>query len=214
MELPIEMRFRVYDYIMTFDNLLSYGSLVKLALRSTSGLQLRGTCQDIYNETKTIFWRNKFCIADLGKSFKMGLSELLDNLREVTWDWHALKILDPQTLIALGLCKQLKVFHLRVTRSVVFGGDHLFDRRQYTYQDEPLAAKFSRSNGFDELLQLRGLETITVENHDHYKFWVKDKYLSNAELKAFETFLASKLTLPKKPPVCRYHILRFCALRC
>jgi hypothetical protein len=100
----------------------------------------------------------------------------------------------------LKTCKKLKTLHLRLTLSCVDvgGSGYAFSKPQYLHQEEPAVAKFRRTNGFDELLSLRGLENISVENSTD----MSQDTLSDQEVLAFQTFLNQMLTQPEEPTVC------------
>lgn len=58
------------------------------------GLQIRGACKQIYEETHKLFWRNRFHIPDLGAQIKTLAPTLTENLQEVSWSWWGFKIKD------------------------------------------------------------------------------------------------------------------------
>ncbi len=92
--------------------------------------------------------------------------------------------------------------HLRLTPECVdVGGDgYAFSKPQYLHQEEPAVAKFKRTNGFDDLLSLRGLENVIVENFTN----LRPETLRDQEVLAFQSFLNQMLTQPKEPIVCFY----------
>ncbi|CZR51233.1 uncharacterized protein PAC_01108 [Phialocephala subalpina] len=203
LKLPIELRFKVYDLTVCSDKTLCVGSYQYCPDEILAGIQLTATCRQIYEETRSMFWRNHFRIRDIfDKQAKLLAPVLTENLRKVTWSWWANKIKDPNTLKTFMQCKNLKIFNLRLTKYAVFSASHGYtsSKRQFLYQDEPAVAKFKLTNGFDELVSLRGLERVTVKNDypsDEVKIRPED--LSDQELKAFETFLTQMLTQPKQP---------------
>jgi len=207
--LPIELRFKVYDLTIISDKGLSFGSYEYGSERILAGIQLTATCRQIYEETRSLFWRNNFKISDFNKQTKLLVPLLTENLREVMFGWWAFKLKDPQILRMLKDCKKLKILHLRLTKwSILSDNDSSNPRRQYLHQDEPAVAKFKRTNGFDDLLSLRGLELVTVKNDYEDRARLKPEALSDEELKAFESFLSKQLTQPKSPKVCVNVILR------
>ena len=75
-------------------------------------------------------------------------------------------------------------------------------RKQSLYHDEPAVQKFKGSNTFDALFSLRGLELVTVNNHEAPSLKVPAERVSEEEIKAFGSFLSQKLTQRKEPDVC------------
>lgn len=215
LKLPIELRLRIYDLTVCSNQTLYIGSWQYSPERILAGVQLRGTCRQIYDETRSLFWRNSFRINGVCEKIKPLLPLLTDNLRELTWDWWAFKIKDVTTLRMINGFKQLKIFHLRLTKYCVYSDPMIlpggFTRVNYLHQSEPAVARFRRTNGFDELLSLRGLELVTVLNHHSGDIRVASGDLSGEELNAFELFLNKQLTQPRQPEVCfDHHFLSNC----
>lgn len=185
------------------DKKVRLGNYDNPSYQMLTGLQLRGTCRQIYDETQGFFWRNNIIIKDICKQIKPLVPLLTENLREVSWEWWNSKIKDPQTLRIFQGCKNLKILHVRLTTwSIDLPGRWAPNAKvQHLYRGEPAVAKFQLVNGFDDLLSLRGLDDVTVKNDLPSDRRIKSVDLSDEELKAFETFLKQKLTRPKQSDV-------------
>ncbi|KAF8854980.1 hypothetical protein BDZ45DRAFT_676602 [Acephala macrosclerotiorum] len=205
LKLPIELRFRIYDMTISSDKKVRLGHYDIPSYEMLTGLQLRGTCRQIYDETRGFFWRNNIIIKDICKQTKLLVPRLTENLREVSWEWWNSKIKDPQTLRMFQDCKNLKILHVRLTKWSIYLPRRYYPtvKVQHLYRDEPAVAKFQRVNGFDELLRLRGLDDVTVKNDLPLTRRIEPADLSDEELNAFENFLKQKLTRPKRPDVIR-----------
>jgi hypothetical protein len=88
-------------------------------------------------------------------------------------------------------CKKLKVLHIIVTQWSVDPSP--YHKRQHLLQDDLTIKRFSKTNGFDALLSIRGLQKVTVQNSKRHKA----PGLSDEELAAFEAVLMQRLTQPK-----------------
>ena len=69
-----------------------------------------------------------------------------------------------------------------------------YHHRQFKFQDETSIKRFNKTNGFDVLVAIRGLQKVTVQNAAS-QFAAKD--LTQAELDAFAAFLTRELCQPK-----------------
>jgi hypothetical protein len=94
----------------------------------------------------------------------------------------------------LAKCPQLQVLNLVVSRFSI-DRHETPSRKQKLYQDEPSVRRFKHNPGFDKLVQIRGLQKVTVQN-DPINALLGVK-ITTEELAAFEQFLTSLLTLPK-----------------
>jgi hypothetical protein len=174
---------------------LSHGSYKHWPEKILGGIQLRGICRQVYEETHNFFWRNSFKIRDFSKELKPLTPILSENLQNVTWAWWSFKIKDRKFLSMLKDCVNLKVFHITLTKYTI--SPHYNPGRPWLHRDEPAVAKFKHANGFDELFRLRGLQTVTVVNETGD---LGIGSVSDAEIKAFEAFLIQQITQPRSPP--------------
>ncbi|KUJ22859.1 uncharacterized protein LY89DRAFT_664641 [Mollisia scopiformis] len=203
LKLPIELRFKIYDYTISSAKTLHIGSHQYSPENILGGLHLTGTCRQIFAETRSMFWRNTFRVSGICKQIKLIVPTLTDNLREVTWTWWSTKNRDSKTLRMFADCKKLRKFHLCLTKYCHIG--HIYHPTvQHKYQDEPAVQKFCKTNGFDLLVSLRGFELVTVRNECDPTLKILADKLSEVELKAFESFLMQKLTQPKDPDILTY----------
>jgi hypothetical protein len=121
-------------------------------------------------------------------------SVLSRNIKEITFPWWGWARKTPKIFGSIAKCPNLKVLNLRLTPYAV-GTSTLHHRRQHKHQDNEDIKKFSRANGFDALLELRGLEKVIVSNYINTDSVAKE--VTPAEIAAFEAFLMSNLTKPK-----------------
>lgn len=210
LKLPIELRFKVYDLTISSDKVLRHEPKYKPSDLLT-GLQLRGTCRQVHDETYKFFWRNSF-------TFYAGIKDkiskrpifpiLTENLRDFTWEsWgHMLK--DTLTLRMLKDFDGLEILRVRFTNSslgntpVPGGPAYHYHQVNDLHQFEPAVAKFKYIYGLDDLFRLRGLTTVIVTNDTAVKYRrIPSDVITDAEFKAFEAFLTSEITKPKAPKV-------------
>ncbi|KAH7417872.1 hypothetical protein BKA64DRAFT_181639 [Cadophora sp. MPI-SDFR-AT-0126] len=202
LKLPLELRLTIYDLTVRSPSRLHIGSWQYCSDNIVPGIQLRGTCRQIYEETSSIFWRNHFHIYDICRKIKPLLPKLTENIQEITWSWWGFKIKDPHALRIFQEFERLRIFHLVLSKYCVYSPTRPGSSRQSLHQHEPAAAKFNKTSGFDNLISMRGLETVTVENSTSDNCKIKFEDASDAEILAFETFLVRELTKPKEPQVC------------
>ena len=159
------------------------------------GLAMLKTCRQIRKEALPFFYRNNFNVEDINKNkvLKDNWPKLSKNLQEVSFNWWGWSLKDPATLAKLALCPNLKIFNLVLTQYCV-SRTGINQRRQHLYQDEPSIKNFSRTNGFDALVKLRGLERVTVKNHVGS---LSAYGILDSEITAFESFLNGILTQPR-----------------
>jgi hypothetical protein len=69
-----------------------------------------------------------------------------------------------------------------------------YHHRQFKFQDEASIKRFNKTNAFDVLVAIRGLQKVTVQNAAS-QFAAKD--LTQAELDAFAAFLTKELCQPR-----------------
>ncbi len=160
--------------------------------RILPGIQLRGTCRQVYEESSRIFWRNQFLIYDICKTTRLLVPSLTENLREVSWTWLDYKKKDPLTFRMFRNCKNLQIFRLGLTEYIASPATSR-NKLQRLHQEEPAVSKFKRASGFDDLLSMRGLKTVRL-----FKVNLRCDSFCEAEMKAFESFLNQQLTQPKQ----------------
>jgi hypothetical protein len=98
-------------------------------------------------------------------------------------------------------CKKLKVLHIMITKWSVDAAP--YHRRQHTFQNEDSVKRFRKTNGFDKLVAIRGLQKVTVQNCAGL-YGASD--VTQEELVALEAFLMRELTKPRPDgaEVCGY----------
>jgi hypothetical protein len=191
-KLPIELRYKVYEFAVIGEKPLIHGPHNKRA--GDLGLGILATCHVIYQECLPFFWKNTFVVNDLPKSFQFMKEYFMRNVRRVSFEWFGYRMKDPLTLQMLHECKKLESLHVVLTGHCGSGG--LYDRPQYLFQDDANIRKFSRTNGFDSLISFRGLKQVTVSRTATTSTYYQTA--SKAEFDAFEMFLIRKLTEPVK----------------
>ena len=159
----------------------------------TLGFALMRTCRQIYEETLPFFYGNTFSISDISPKLKVMLPDLQKKLREVTFEWWGYKIKDPATLRMFLELSNLKVLHIRITKYCAPDVADPYARRQWQYQGDDTIKKFNKTNGFDNLVQLRGLDRVTVRK----SAFPPAENVSDQEMADFEAFLMRVLTQPK-----------------
>jgi len=190
LKLPIELRYKIYELAVIGEDPfhpLNYRKRQNLALG------LIRTCRQVHEESMRFFYKNNFQIIDDCKK----LSErqaLMGNLREVTFSWWGYATKDRFTFDFLGRCSQLKTLHLLLTSHCINASN--YHRRQKLHQDDDSVKRFCKTNGFDSLVQIRGLSRVHVRPNDGMH---APNNLPKTDLDAFETFLNGLLTLPKEP---------------
>ncbi|PVH83501.1 hypothetical protein DL98DRAFT_513025 [Cadophora sp. DSE1049] len=199
LKLPLELRLTIYDLTVRSNEKLHIGSWKYCADSILPGIQLRGTCRQIYEETSSIFWRNHFRIHDICRQIKPLLPKLMENIQEITWAWWGFKIQDANTLRIFQEFEKLRIFHLVLSKYCVYSPTRPGSSRQFLYQHEPAAAKFNKTSGFDNLISMRGLNIVTVENSTNDNCKIKPEDASDAEIQAFEAFVAKELTKQREP---------------
>ncbi|KAK0112730.1 hypothetical protein ONS95_014466 [Cadophora gregata] len=201
LKLPLELRLTIYDLTVRANDKLHIGSWKYCAESILPGIQLRGTCRQIYEESSGIFWRNHFRIHDICRQLKPLLPKLTANIQEITWAWWGFKIKDANTLRSFQEFEKLTVFHLVLSKYCVYSPTRPGSSRQFLHQNEPAVAKFNKTSGFDNLMSMRGLETVTVENSTSDNCKIKPEDASDAEIRAFEAFVVKELTKSREPKV-------------
>lgn len=190
LKLPIELRYKIYELAAIAKDAyhpLNYRERQKL------GLGLIRTCRQVHKESMRFFYKNNFQISDDCKK----LSErqaVMENLREVTFSWWGYATKDRFSFDFFARCSQLKILHLLLTSHCVDAS--YYHRRQKLYQDDDSVKRFRKTNGFDSLVQIRGLSRVHVRPNDGIH---APNNLPKTDLDAFETFLNGLLTLPKEP---------------
>ncbi|KAH7370326.1 hypothetical protein BKA65DRAFT_488199 [Rhexocercosporidium sp. MPI-PUGE-AT-0058] len=198
LKLPLELRYMIYDLTIGGNARLRLGSWQYSPDSILPGIQLRGTCKQIYEETSTIFWRNRFRISDICRRMKPLLPKLIDNVQELSWAWWNFKIKDANTLRAIQEFKKLRILNIELTEYCVDSPVRPNSSRQFLHQQEPSIAKFNKTSGFDLLIGMRGLERVTVTNSASDSCKIKPSAASDAEIRAFEVFVNRELTQPKE----------------
>jgi hypothetical protein len=193
-KLPIELRYKVYEFAVIGEKPLVHGVYNKRA--TTLGLGILATCHAIYQECLPFFWRNTFVVNDLPKSFQFMKEYFMRNVRKASFEWFGYRMKDPLTIQMLHKCKKLESLHVVLTGHCGSGG--LYDRPQYLFQDDTSIRNFSRTNGFDSLVSLHGLKQATVSRTATTSTFYHTA--SKAEFDIFEVFLIKKLTEPVKAP--------------
>lgn len=199
LDLPIELRYKIYDFTISSKKKLRHGHWDLMADQILPGIQLRGTCRQVYDETHHFFWRNNFRFFGT-KEIKSILPFVTENLREATLIHFNFKLKDKETLKMLRNCVNLETFHLRLTSYSIAPHNGQNSYTVWEYAKEPAVEKFRGMAGFRELMDLRGLKTVTVENHDiQPAAMISPLDLTVEELKAFEAFVIKKITQPRPP---------------
>ncbi|PVH81926.1 hypothetical protein DL98DRAFT_514306 [Cadophora sp. DSE1049] len=112
------------------------------------------------------------------------------HLREVTFNWDTYGRKDANAIKFFHTCPNLKVLNLRVDSFL--SNPRIWHKPQYSHQHVASIKKFSRCRGFDDIVALKGLEKVRVE--DHGSDFTAD------EIKALQDFLNPLLTAPKYLP--------------
>ncbi|KAI9050551.1 hypothetical protein LZ554_005712 [Drepanopeziza brunnea f. sp. 'monogermtubi'] len=191
-KLPIELRFRVYDFAIAGYEVLRRSWDGEQAAK-TLGFNLMMASKEIYEETKPFFYKNNFRIGQESKLCSPMPVICRDSLKEVTFEWFGWGRKDRTSWDVIFLLPNLKILNLRIT--------HWAISQQWANTLGPQdmqVKKFVRTKGFPEITRLRGLDTVRVVNEGPRKAPAQD--LSQAELKAFEDYLTEKLTMPKYVP--------------
>jgi hypothetical protein len=195
--LPIELRYRIYDFVIISPNSIRYVGAGADGGKKI-GLTLRATCKQIYEETEKFFFRNSFNV-DLTSQFKLVPKQVCSKFVEVTTEWWSLAKKDKLMFEFINYnCPKLKVLNLRLTTCPIDVSPHDWRaKRQWSHRDVPEATRFRNAGGFDALVQIRGLERVNVIRGDS----VNHDRLKDEEKDAFEAWLNTILTQEKPQPV-------------
>lgn len=198
LKLPIEIRYLVYDYVFTSSKPIRrypYG-------QGVFNPNFLRACRQIRDEGLPFIYRNKFSISSQD-AYNGGYSCLLqpgstawENIKEISYEWWGYAIKDKRAFEALARLPKLKVLQLLITTFVLDASHH---RRQWSYQTDDNVKAFRRANAFDQLVQLRGLEHVTVGRSSTNP--PAPGALSKADEVKFQVFLNNVLTLPKPQPL-------------
>jgi hypothetical protein len=204
-KLPIELRDKIYKlvigppryvqkYVLPLDRRRNrnIGSPPTPPTRF-AGFDMMLTCRQFYNEAMPLFWRNDFKILNTSL-FKKSNHSFSLNVQNITFHWSGL-VKDGDIFTAFCNCSQLKVLTIKFGPPSVMYQDRFFlPNRNVLYQNEADAKTFSKANGFDQLTQIRGVQSISLR-----KSYPVDIFPTlDADIRKFESFLMRTLTLPKK----------------
>ncbi|KAK0111447.1 hypothetical protein ONS95_001806 [Cadophora gregata] len=186
-KLPFELRLLIYSFAMVGSKPLHRykGDTPNVALAP-----LMQTCKYMLEETRSVFYKNSFHINSCEKVPGDYLTIVQPHLREVTFTWDTFGRKDANAIKFFHACPDLKIFNLRV--DAFLSNPRVWHRRQWSHQHVASIKKFSRCRGFDDIVELRGLEKVRVQ--DHGSDFTAD------EIKAFQDFLTPLLTAPKYVP--------------
>jgi hypothetical protein len=190
MKLPLELRYRIYDFAVISERLLRVTNATDNS--NIIGLALLRTSRQLRRECTPFLWKNNFKINEVVKNFIPHRDQIAKNVQEITFEWWGFAKKDVATLTFFGQCKQLKTLHIKITQWAV--DNKQYHHRQFKFQDETSIKRFNKTNGFDVLVAIRGLQKVTVQNAAS-QFAAKD--LTQAELDAFAAFLTRELCQPK-----------------
>ena len=136
-----------------------------------------------HDEIKPLFWLNNFHL-DLGSKL-LSVPGFADNIQEVTYLWRG-SVKDIGPLNKLAAFRKLKSLHLQLAYGCHMP-IHKSHKGNKLYQDEMSIKVFSGQNGFDNLVQIRGLQEVKVSSYHRAPKAAKD----------LEVFLNRVLTQPK-----------------
>ncbi|KAJ5040523.1 uncharacterized protein L3040_006177 [Drepanopeziza brunnea f. sp. 'multigermtubi'] len=192
-KLPIELRYRIYDFAIAGFKVLRRSWNGEQAAK-TVGFNLMIASKEIYEETKPFFYKNNFRIGQESKLCSSIPVICRDSLKEVTFEWFGWGRKDRTSwdIIMLSL-PNVKILNLRITHWAI---SHQWPNT--LGQQDMQVKKFVQTKGFSEITSVRGLDTVRVINEGPRKAPAHD--LSQDELKAFQDYLTEKLTMPKYVP--------------
>lgn len=195
-KLPLELRRKIYEYV-----LVTHKQVRPSLYGMSESFALLRTCQRIYVEANDFIYHNTFNLTDHLKIAKESWVTLSQNIRFASFDWWGWSLKDPQSFKSLGRLPNLKVLTLFITRFCVEGAitNH---KRQVNHQNDSSIKKFSSTNGFDALSDIRGLESVKVKNQSSNAYAIV-AHVTEKEILAFQTFLTKELTQPKPIPKVR-----------
>lgn len=158
----------------------------------TLATALLETCKWVYHEARPIFWKNSLEVATLHHFSAPMIKIIKENLRNVAFSWWGFSKKDKDTMQFFATCPNLRILNVLITTYTIHTDYH---KRQFKFQNELSISKFSKCNGFDAMMDLRGLDRVNVRRDvgEPPTFLA----VTNDELKAFEDFLNVHLTQPK-----------------
>jgi hypothetical protein len=83
MKLPLELRYKIYEYALIANVPIRLSTTPSLIL----GLALLRTSRQIYSECRHFFYRNDFRINNVVKNFLPHKESVAKNVQEITFDW-------------------------------------------------------------------------------------------------------------------------------
>ncbi|KAI9650708.1 hypothetical protein NHQ30_000730 [Ciborinia camelliae] len=206
-KLPIELRYKIYEFALILDT----GSA--LYCERSGGYRqpdlafgLLATSRSINAECAQFLWKNSFNLsAPSMKCLKNNKECLIRNVRHVKFTWTGSHTTDLFILGMIASSPNLETLYVKLGSTCVEKGPnsypHYVRRPQYLHQGDNSIRKFSRTNGFDKLISLRGLKKVIVSKHWGLEAAIRVGTLTEADVKAFEKFLMEKLTTPVAPPM-------------
>lgn len=207
--LPPELRIKIYEFSLLGSNDLHHASRdekePEASKAKTLGLSLMQTGRWVYNECRPIFYQNFFHVSSYNlKHLAKIQPALAQNLQNVTFSWWGFAQKDPKVFMFL-MKIDFKVLNLLVTRYVCEVQHHT---RQRYYQSDPRGHPFNGANGWDALVQLRGLKKITVRRDPKHATGYSDRnILTDAVLQTLEDYLMTIVTERKyHAPVSPYNL--------
>lgn len=198
MKLPTEIRDAVYEVSVKIPGPIRIRHSPFSATSRNLVLNLRCASSQVLAESNRHFYSNNFHVGEMPKDESIFniLQKVGQNMVEVTFEWWGWAQKDPTTLAFIKSLPKVKILNVSLTEYCVNGGlkSH---KRQHLFQGIESIKKFNKSNGFDALVQFRGLEEVRVHRSPSLSLRPSNIDLNDDEIKALEVFLNAELTKPK-----------------
>ncbi|KAH8667505.1 hypothetical protein BGZ60DRAFT_564706 [Tricladium varicosporioides] len=197
MRLPLEIRDAIYEISVKILGPIRIRPSILCTTSRNLVLNLRCASNQVLNESNRHFYRNNFHVSEMPKDESIFniLHKVGQNMVEVTFEWWGWAQKDPTTLAFIRSLPNVKVLNVSLTEYCINGGlkSH---KKQHLFQEIQSIEKFNKSNGFDALVQFRGLEKVKVHRSPSLSLRPSNIDLNDDEIKVLEVFLNAELTKP------------------
>ena len=145
-------------------------------------LSLIQTCRQIRAEGMPFFSRgNNFILSNADICYRLKEVMPVNKIKEATFNWQGYAQ-DAISLSSIAKWPQLKVLHIILNKQQVRVNKNV---TQTLYQGESTLQKFNKRNGFDKLVQIQGLELVTVDSDENP---MPGSWFGDADMEALQGF--------------------------
>lgn len=183
---------------MVYDLTIKSGSKrVVLSQKGDMGINILHVNKAIREEALNFFYRNTFIFESTYARAYMRVRDIfLANVQRVEITWYASPCQTARLFVALANAPQLEVLNIVLGKRML---DTPAPRTEELHRNASTHVKFTLAPGYDSLIELRGLKSVTVHDPrwDSKPLHQRRVQIAKSEIKAFEDFLNGILTQPK-----------------